>query len=192
MAKEFIVSENAQTHAVESVPGIPDALQKMSSDVMNVSGQMIVLTWVAFLVAAICLHKLLWKPILKAVGDREKSVSDALDGAAQARQEMATSEVRKQQLLQQAENEARDVAEQASRKADAIVAKADGDAQAVAARRFQDAERAIAQEYRRSFEALRLDAANRLTGMLEQMLRQKLTEEQKVAYQADLLNEVKL
>jgi F-type H+-transporting ATPase subunit b len=186
------VSENQETHAVESVPGVPDVIHQMPSDVMKVSGQMVVLTWIAFLIAAICLHKLLWKPILKAVGEREKSISDALEGAEQARAEIATSEAQCKGLIRQAEAESFTIAEQAKRNAAVIVSKADDDARLVAGQRLRDAERQIEVEYRKSFEALRLDAAARMTDTLEQMMRVTLTAEQKKAYQAQLVSEVKL
>ena len=186
------MSENHETHAVESVPGIPEVIQNMPSDVMKVSGQMVVLTWIAFLIAAICLHKLLWKPILKAVGEREKSITDALEGAEQAREEIVASETQCKTLVRQAEAQSRLIAEQAQRNASAIVNKADEAARAVAEQRFQEAERQIEVEYRKSFEALRLDAAARMTDTVEQMMRQTLTAEQKKAYQAQLVSEVTL
>jgi len=186
------VSENQETHAIESVPGIPDVIQNLPSDVMKVSGQMVVLTWIAFLIAAVCLHKLLWKPILKAVGEREKSISDALEGADQAREELASSEAQCKGLIRQAEAESFAVAEQAKRNAAAIVSKADEEAHRVADQRFQEAERQIEVEYRKSFEALRLDAATRMTDTVEQMMRLTLTAEQKKAYQAQLASEVML
>jgi F-type H+-transporting ATPase subunit b len=186
------VNEQPETHAVESVPGIPDAIHNLPSDVMQVSGQMIVLTWVAFLIAALCLHKLLWKPILKAVGEREKSVSDALEGAERARGEIGASEAQCKTLLRQAEDKSRDISDQAMRNASLIVDKADDDARLVAARRVQEAEREIALEYSKSSEALRLDASTRMMDALEQMLRLSLTDEQKKAYQSELLKEVKL
>lgn len=186
------MSENAQTQAVESVPGIPDAIQRMPSDVMQVSGQMVVLTWVAFLIAAICLHKLLWKPILKAVGEREKSVSDALEGAERARQEIGTSKDQCKALIRQAEEKSRNIADQAMRNASFIVSKADDDARLAAARRVQEAERKIEVEYRKSFEALRLDASTTMMDAMEQMLKLTLTDEQKKSYQSELLREVKL
>lgn len=186
------MSDNAQTHAVESVPGIPDALQKMEPDVMKVSGQMVVLTWVAFLVAAICLHKLLWKPILKAVGEREKSISDALEGAEQARNEIAVSAAQGKSLIRQADEEARLITEKAQKNASAIVSKADEEARLAASRRTKDAERQIDLEYRKAFEALRLETASRMTETLEQMMRTTLTDEQRRAYQEKLANEVNL
>ena len=186
------MSENAQTHAVESVPGIPDVIQKLPSDVMQVSGQMVVLTWVAFLIAAICLHKLLWKPILKAVGVREKSVSDALEGAERARKEIGVSQTQCKALIRQAEDKSLNIADQAMRNASLIVSKADDDARLVAARRVQEAERKIEMEYRKSFEALRLEASTTLMTAMEKMLRLTLADEQKKAYQNELLREVKL
>lgn len=186
------MSENEETHAVVSVHGIPDVIQQLPSDVMKVSGQMVVLTWIAFLIAAVCLHKLLWKPILKAVGEREKGISDALEGAEQARTEIASSEAQCKVLVRQAEEESRTIAEQAKRNAAVIVGKADDDARRVADQRLRDAERQIEVEYRKSFESLRLDAAARMTDTIEQMMRQTLTSEQKEVYQSQLVSEVKL
>lgn len=186
------MSENVQTHAVESVPGIPDVIQQMPSDVMKVSGQMVVLTWIAFLIAAIVLHKLLWKPILKAVGEREKSITDALEDAEEARKEVATTEMQCKGLVQQAEEQSRLISEQAHRNAEAIIERADEEARLAAAQHVQEAQRQIEASYRNSFEALRLDAADRMTEALEKMMRLTLTEEQKQAYQQRLLQEVKL
>jgi F-type H+-transporting ATPase subunit b len=190
--KESIVSETAQTNAFESVPGIPDVIHRMPSDVMQVSGQMVVLTWVAFLIAAICLHKLLWKPILKAVGAREKSVSDAMEGAERARNEIGVSQAQCKTLIRQAEDKSLNIADQAMRNASLIVSKADDDARLAAARRVQEAERKIELEYRKSFEALRLDASTTMLDAMEKMLRLTLTDEQKKVYQSVLLSEVKL
>lgn len=186
------MSEVEHAGAVESVPGIPEPIQKLPSDVMQVSDKMILLTWLAFGIAAFCLHRLLWKPILHAVEGREKSISDALDGAAQARKELAETEDRKRLTVEQANEEARKMAEQASREAAAAVAKADREAKALARRRFDEATQAIDAEQRKAFEAVRHEAAAHLCDTLETLLRQTLTDEQKRAYQAKIVNEVQL
>ena len=186
------MSEVEHAGVVESVPGIPEPIQKLPNDVMQVSEKMILLTWLAFGIAAFCLHKLLWKPILRAVEGREKSISDSLDGAAQARREMAESEARGQQVVAQAQEAARAVEEQASREAAAALARADRAAKAVAQRRLEEAEQAIAAEQGKAFEAVRRDAAAHLGDTIEHFLRQDLTDGQKRAYQADILNEVTL
>ncbi len=186
------MSANEQTHAVESVPGIPEPLEHMQSDVMQVSGQMVVLTWIAFILAAITLHKLLWKPIMRAIEGREKEVSDALAGADQARQALANAEKDRHDVIAHAERDAREIADRAARDAAAIRSKADADSQSLAQRRIEEAQRAIQAEYQKAFETLRLDAASRLSSALERMLKQNLTDEQKKKYQDELLGEVTL
>ncbi|MEI7900389.1 MAG: ATP synthase F0 subunit B [bacterium] len=178
--------------SVESVPGIPASIQKLPTDVMQVSEQMILLTWLAFGIAAFCLHKLLWKPILRAVESREKSIGDALDGAAQARKEVAESEARGRQVVEQASEAARALADQAAREAAASVARADQEAKEVTQRRFADAEREIEAAQRQASEEVRREAASYLGETLERLLRGHMTDEQKRAYQADILNEVRL
>lgn len=175
-----------------TVPGVPESIQRLPSDVMQVSEQMILLTWLAFGIAAFCLHKLLWKPILRAVESREKSIGDALDGAVQARKEVAESEMRGRQVIEQASEEARVTAEQAAREAAAALARAERDAKAVAQRRFAEAEREIEMAQRQASETVRRDAASYLGETVERLLRGHMTDEQKRAYQSEILNEVKL
>ena len=176
----------------EAVAGVPEPIQKLQTDVMQVSEPMVLLTWLAFGIAAVCLHKLLWKPILGAVAKREQSISDALGGAADARREMAESGTRSRKMIEQAAEEARGMAERASREAAASVARADREAKLVAQRRLAEAELAVAAEQRKAAEAVRLDAAMHLSETIETLLRQKLTDEQKRVYQADILKEVKV
>lgn len=186
------MSEVEKAGHAESVSGVPLPIQRLPSDVMQVSEQMILLTWLAFGIAALCLHKLLWKPILRAVENREKSITDALDGAEHARKELAQSETRSRQMAEQASEAARLTAEQAARDATAAVSRADREAKAVAQRRYEDAEREIQAAQRLASEAVRRDAASHLGETLERLLRGHMTDEQKRAYQADILNEVRL
>jgi len=178
--------------SIESVPGVPDPIQQLPSDVMQVSDKMILLTWLVFGIAALCLHKLLWKPILRAVEGREQSISEALDGAERARKELSESESRGRQVIDQASEEARAMADQAARDAAAMSARADKAAQAVAQRRLEDAEREIGVAQRKAVEAVRLDVATQLGDTLERLLRRNITEEQKRAYQEEMLSEVRV
>lgn len=181
----------ATSHTV-SVPGVPAPIQKLPTDVMQVSEQMILLTWIVFGAAAFCLHKLLWKPILRTVEHREKSITDALEGAEQAKKETAEAEGRGRQLVSQANAEAKALTDRAAQEKSALLAKADRDAKALALRRLEDAEREIEAEKNKAAEAVRLDAAKNVGALVERLLLKNLTDEQKRAYQADILGEVKL
>ncbi len=182
----------ATAHSVAVVPGVPEVIQRLPSNVMQVSETMILLTWVVFGIAAICLHKMLWKPILRAVDGRERSISDALDGAERARKELVESEARGRQVVAKASEEARITAEQAARDAAAAVARADRAAKEVASRRYADAEREIEAAQRQASETVRRDSAAYLGETLERLLRGHMTDDQKRAYQAEILSEVKL
>jgi F-type H+-transporting ATPase subunit b len=178
--------------AVEAVPGIPEPLQKLPSDVMQVSDKMILLTWLAFGIAAVSLHKLLWKPILRTVEGREKSISDALDGAARARRELAEAEAREQETVGRAAEKARAMADRASREAAEALARADREARDLAQRRMEDAARMIEAEQSKAFEAVRRASAEQLCDAIERFVRSELTDEQRRAYQQGILGEVKL
>ena len=186
------MSASFSANAVETVSGVPGIIQRIPSDVFKVSDTMILLTWIAFGIAAVCLHKLLWKHILRIIEKREKDVADALQGAADARQEIADAEATKKQVLRQTERDTRAMTEAASRQAAAIVARADVDARAAVQRRVAEAESVIQGEYRKAFEELRHNAADNIARTVEKLIRQHLTDEQKRAYHEEMLKEIEL
>jgi len=167
-------------------------LQRQPSDVMRVSSEMVVFTWIAFIIAALVLSRLLWKPILRTVEKREKEVSDALAGAEQARRDVAEMETHRQDILAKAGVEAQTIRSQASLAATAMISKADSEAQAAAQRHIANAEKVIDDSKRKAFEQLRLETANYVVGGVEHILRQHLTDEQKRVYHEAMLNEVHL
>ena len=184
------MSDVEHTAVTTAVPGVPEPLQRMPSDVMQISDKMILLTWLAFGLTAFLLHKLLWKPILRAVEGRERSISEALEGAECARRELAEVETRRQESVARAATEARETTERAVREAADMLARAEDEAKAMAQRRIEEAEQAIAAEQRRAIEAVRSSAAEYLCDELEQFLRHELTEEQRRAYQQTVVGEV--
>ncbi|MGI6494985.1 MAG: F0F1 ATP synthase subunit B [Kiritimatiellia bacterium] len=184
------MSDVEHTAATTTVPGVPEPLQRMPSDVMQFSDKMILLTWLAFGITAFLLHKVLWKPILRAVEGRERSIHEALDGAERARRELAEVETRSRESVARAAAEAQEVAERAAREAADTLAHAEDEAKAMAQRRIEEAQRAIDAEQRQAIEAVRSAAAEQLCDSLEQFLRQELTEEQRRAYQQTMVGEV--
>ena len=186
------MADNHPDH-VESVPGIPEVIQNIPSEVLNkVSDKMVVLTWIAFIIAAVCLHKLLWKRILGAVEKREQDIDEALQGAANARQTISAAEADRQKTIRKTEQDVRTITDEAKRRAEAIVAKAEADARAVSQRRVAEAEQVIEIEYRKAFEEVRHTAADNITRIIERLLGENLTDEQKRAYHEKMLKEVQL
>lgn len=179
-----------ETAAHQPVPGVPDAIQKTAGNVMDVSSSMLILTWMAFLIAAFILKKLLWKPIINAVEQREEEVSTALAGAKSAREEVAASEAKGRAVIAEAHAQAASSAEQAARNAALRARQAETDAQAYLAQKRADAAKRIEADRAVAVEALRKDAANHLTRALDLLLPELLTEEQKTAYQQRMAEKI--
>jgi F-type H+-transporting ATPase subunit b len=104
------MEEETNTHAVVEVPSVSHA---GSPGLMDVSTPMLVLTWITFLVLLWVLSKLAWKPILKTLDMREKSIRHALDEAEKARAEAAATDARNRKSLQEATEEARRIIDEA-------------------------------------------------------------------------------
>jgi F-type H+-transporting ATPase subunit b len=59
-------------------------------------------TTISFIVLVVILGKFAWKPILKSVNDREKSIREALSEADKARQEMQNINADNERILKEA------------------------------------------------------------------------------------------
>jgi F-type H+-transporting ATPase subunit b len=131
------MDEIPQTKAVTEVPAAES--HGAAPGVMDVQVPMVILTWVTFALLSLVLYKVAWKPILKVLDMREKSIRDALAQAEKARADADATEVRNRESLRNAESEARKlvaeartaaqetarlVSEQAEQKAKSLLAEA--------------------------------------------------------------------
>ena len=116
-----------------------------TSGLIDVTGSMMVLTWVAFALLSLVLYKVAWKPILKALDMRERSIRKALEEAEKARTETAATEARNRQTLKDAELAAQRIV------AEARAAAQDG-ARTLQAQAEQQA-RLLQEEARRDIQA---------------------------------------
>jgi F-type H+-transporting ATPase subunit b len=102
---------------IQAVVAVDSVSHENSPGVVDISVSMMLLTWLTFLVLAFILSRVAWKPILKALDIREKTIRRALENAEKARTETAESEERNRQSLQAAMDEARRIVEDARRAA---------------------------------------------------------------------------
>jgi len=93
----------------------------------------IIWTIVTFLVVLVVLRATVWKPLLAALDEREKRISDALESAEAARAEAQSALNEHQEKLNLAEAEAREIVQQSREAAEKvhqeILEKARGEAQ---------------------------------------------------------------
>jgi F-type H+-transporting ATPase subunit b len=150
--------------------------------------QLIILLIVIFI-----LGKFAWTPIVNALEEREKGISDALASAEKAKLEMARLTNENEQLLKEAREERDAILKEAKELKDKIVAEAKESAQTEGAKLIENAKREIEDqklkalaEVKNQVSALSLDIARKvLTKEFEDQGKQE-------ALVSDLLKDVKL
>ena len=129
----------------------------------------IIWTLVTFLFVLVVLKATVWKPLLSALDEREKRISDALESADKAREEAQSALSENQEKLAEAEEEAREIVrksrEEAEKVGQEIVEKARAEAQLTVdqARTSIETEKLAAlTELRREVADLSVQAASTL------------------------------
>jgi len=150
--------------------------------------QLIILLIVIFL-----LGKFAWKPIINALEEREKGITDALASAEKAKLEMARLTNENENLLKQAREERDLILKEAKQLKDKIVAEAKDAAQVEGGKLIEQAKREIEDQ---KLKAL-AEVKNQVSTLSLDIARKVLTKEfedqgKQEALVADLLKDVKL
>ena len=98
---------------------------------------------VAFLAVLFILRKAAWGPILKALNDREESITNSLREAEKAREEMAALNSDNERLLQEARAKRDAMLKESKEIAEKLVSDAKANAREAAAKEVESARSAI-------------------------------------------------
>jgi F-type H+-transporting ATPase subunit b len=148
---------------------------------------------VSFLIVLFILGKFAWKPILKALKERETSIEDALRSADKAREAMETLKADNEKLLNEARAERERMLREARDTKDAIINEAKGKATTEANRLLQMAREAINNEKQAAITELKNQVATLSIEIAEKILREQLKDSAKQKELAEkYLKEVKL
>ncbi len=129
---------------------------------------------IAFIVVLLLMRRMAWGPILKALSDREESITAALNEAEKARLEMATLSDENERLLKEARKERDSILTEARETAAQMVAEARAKAQAEADRDLANARDAIAVERKAAVAELKAEVASLSIDIAERLMRQQL------------------
>lgn len=148
---------------------------------------------IAFIVLFFVLRAFAWKPMLKAINDREHSIEDALSKADKMKAEMATMQNETEALMQKAREERAVLIKEAKEQADKMVADAKEKAKTEYDRILADAQLAITQQKNAALTDVKNQVGALVIEVSEKILRRELsnkTEQEK--YIAELAEGVKL
>jgi F-type H+-transporting ATPase subunit b len=147
----------------------------------------------SFGIVLFILGKYAWKPILKALRDREGSIQDALDTAKRTKEEMVALKADNEKLLMQARAERDLMLKEARDTKDVIIAEAKVKASAEGNKMIKSAREAINTEKNAAIAELKSQVATLSVEIAEKILRHELANDDKQkALMTDLLKDVNL
>ena len=136
---------------------------------------LIVWTTLVFCILFFLLAKYAWKPILKAVKDREKSIEKALESAEEAKQQMAELTSSNEALLNEARAERDAMLKEARDIKEGIVTEAKTTANKEAEKIIASARESIQHEKMAAITELKNQVANLSIEIAEKILKDELS-----------------
>ena len=148
---------------------------------------------IIFGIVLMIMKKFAWAPILKALKDREKSISDALNSAEKARKEVAGLKASNDQIIAEARREKDIILKEAREIKEKIVAEAKFLANAETQKSIEYARQQITAEKTAAINDIKEQVAELSVMIAEKVLKKQLdnSKEQETLV-ADLLKDLKL
>jgi F-type H+-transporting ATPase subunit b len=140
---------------------------------------LIIWSTLVFCILFFLLAKFAWRPILKAVKDREASIENALNAAEQAKKEMQELSANNEVLLNQARTERDEMLKDARAVKDKMISDAKVTANAEAERIIASAKEAIQHEKLAAITELKNQVATLSIEIAEKILKQELSTAEK-------------
>jgi F-type H+-transporting ATPase subunit b len=133
----------------------------------------------SFLLLLFILRKFAWKPILKAVSDREDGIKNALATAENARKEMQNLTADNERILKEARTERDGLLKEAREIKENIISEAKDEAQQQAEKVIEQAKATIQAEKQAAIADLKNQVAELSIGIAEKVVRQELSDKDK-------------
>jgi F-type H+-transporting ATPase subunit b len=148
---------------------------------------------VAFLLLFFLLSKYAWKPIVKALDERERSIEDALSKAEMAKAEMAKLINENEELLKEARLERDKILKEAKEIKDQMITDAKDQAKIEGVKLIEGAKEEINNQKLAAMAEIKNQVSTLSLDIAEKLLRRQFADQDKQqALVNDLLKEVKL
>lgn len=145
----------------------------------NFSLDLFVKQTILFLLLIFLMIKFAWKPILKALNDREENIQGALDAAAEAKLEMQNLQADNQKLLKEARAERESMLKEARDIKNKMIEEAKEEAKIEAGKLITQAQESIQTEKKAAIAELKGQVANLSIEIAEKVVREELSNKDK-------------
>jgi F-type H+-transporting ATPase subunit b len=129
---------------------------------------------IIFGIVLFILKKFAWKPILKALKDREKSIGDALKSAEKARKEVAGLKASNDQIIAEARKEKELILKEARDMKDKILAEAKIQANTETQKSIENARQQIVAEKNAAINDIKKQVAQLSISIAEKVIKKEL------------------
>ena len=153
----------------------------------NFSLDLFVKQTILFLLLIFLMVKFAWKPILKALNDREEGIQEALDAAEEAKKEMQNLQADNQNLIKEARAEREAMMKDAREIKAKMIEDAKGEAKLEADKMIAQAQAAIQAERKSAIADLKSQVASLSVDIAEKVVKSELSNKDK---QLDLVEEM--
>ena len=148
---------------------------------------------VAFIGLLVVLGKFAWKPMLKAISDREKGIEDSLAKADKMKADLTAMQNENETLLAKAREERATLIKEAKEASEKMIAEAKDKAKSEYERIVADAQVAINQQKNASITEVKNQVGSLVVEVAEKVLRRELTNKaEQETYIKQLADGVKL
>ena len=148
---------------------------------------------IAFLVLLIVLGKFAWKPMLKAINERESGIEEALLKADKMKAEISAMQNENEALLAKAREERATIIKEAKEASEKMVNEAKDKAKSEYERIISDAQVAIAQQKNAAMIDVKNQVGALVINVAEKVLRKELSNKsEQESYIKQIAEEVKL
>ena len=142
---------------------------------------------ISFSLILFILKKFAWKPILKALKDRENTIDTALKSADKAKEEMEQLKADNAKIIKEAKSERDNLLKDARQIKDEIISEAKQKANSEAKKIIKDAKEKIESEKEAALDEIKKQIAGFSIEIAEKILKKKL---EKSKDQQDLISEL--
>lgn len=150
-------------------------------------------TLILFIILLILVGKFAWKPILKALKNREEGIANSLAEAARAREEMARLTADNEQLMAQARADRDQILKEARVIKEQIIADAKTEASEISERMIDKAREEIAAEKMRALTEIKNQVGKLSLQVAEKVIRKQLGDNtEQTAYVDKLVKDLNL
>jgi len=140
---------------------------------------LIIWTTIIFTLLLIVLKKFAWKPILRAVDERNKNIEEALKAAEKAKEEMANLNADNQRILAEAKTERDALLKEGREMKESIVNKAKEQANTEADKILKSAKEQIENEKMKAITELKNTVGELSINIAEKILKSELSDKNK-------------